>query len=116
MTYTVRQPHIHPASTSLQIVANKTSGVDVDKWDYFARDCQHLGMSSNFDHKRFMSFVRVIEVIEDGSRRHICLRDKASIACPPPPHKYSLPPPHSILWRVKCGHVLRRSTQLSIKS
>ena len=68
-----------PSTSSLQIVANKTSGVDVDKWDYFARDCQHLGISSNFDHKRFMAFVRVIEV---DNRRHICLRDKASIACP----------------------------------
>ena len=80
-----------PSTSSLQIVANKTSGVDVDKWDYFARDCQHLGMSSNFDHKRFMAFVRVIEV--DGLR-HICLRDKASIAGPPPPPtSIACPPP-----------------------
>ena len=60
-------------------MANKTTGIDVDKWDYFARDCHHLGINTNFDHKRFMAFARVIEV--DG-RRHICSRDKASS----PPH------------------------------
>ena len=64
-----------------QIVANKKNGIDVDKWDYFVRDCQHLGMSSNFDHKRFMAFVRVIEV---NNRRHICSRDKASSPQPRP--------------------------------
>ena len=34
-----------------QIVANKKTGIDVDKWDYFARDCHHLGISNNFDYK-----------------------------------------------------------------
>ena len=33
----------------LQIVANKSTGVDVDKWDYFARDCHHLGIPNSFD-------------------------------------------------------------------
>ena len=77
-----------PPSAS-QIVANKKNGIDVDKWDYFARDCQHLGMSFNFDHKRFMIFVRVIEV---NRRQHICSRDKASS----PPH----PAPNSVVKRV----------------
>ena len=62
-------------------MANKKNGIDVDKWDYFVRDCQHLGMSSNFDHKRFMAFVRVIEV---NICRHICSRDKASSPQPRP--------------------------------
>ncbi len=35
----------------LQIVANKTTGIDVDKMDYFARDCYHLGIRNNFDYK-----------------------------------------------------------------
>ena len=30
-------------------MANKTSGMDVDKWDYFARDCHYLGLTNEFD-------------------------------------------------------------------
>ncbi|XP_045911517.1 deoxynucleoside triphosphate triphosphohydrolase SAMHD1-like [Micropterus dolomieu] len=56
-----------------EIVANKRNGVDVDKFDYFARDCHHLGIQNNFDHRRFLQFVRVCEV--DG-QKHICTRDK----------------------------------------
>ncbi|XP_078609444.1 deoxynucleoside triphosphate triphosphohydrolase SAMHD1-like isoform X3 [Branchiostoma floridae x Branchiostoma japonicum] len=56
-----------------EVVANKRNGIDVDKWDYFARDCHHLGISNKFDHMRFMKFARVINV--DG-RRQICTRDK----------------------------------------
>uniref|UniRef100_A0A8D3A957 HD domain-containing protein n=1 Tax=Scophthalmus maximus TaxID=52904 RepID=A0A8D3A957_SCOMX len=56
-----------------QIVANKTNGIDVDKWDYFARDCYHLGIQNNFDYRRFLKFARVCEV--DG-QKHICTRDK----------------------------------------
>ena len=32
-----------------QVVANKRNGIDVDKWDYFDRDCHYLGISNNFD-------------------------------------------------------------------
>ncbi|XP_078026100.1 deoxynucleoside triphosphate triphosphohydrolase SAMHD1-like [Epinephelus lanceolatus] len=56
-----------------EIVANKTNGIDVDKFDYFARDCHHLGIRNNFDHLRYFRFARVCEV--DG-QRHICTRDK----------------------------------------
>ena len=35
----------------VQIVANKKNGIDVDKWDYFARDCHHLGIMINFDYQ-----------------------------------------------------------------
>ncbi|KAL6483240.1 hypothetical protein MHYP_G00081120 [Metynnis hypsauchen] len=56
-----------------EIVSNKKNGIDVDKWDYFARDCYHLGMQSIFDHRRFLKFAQVCEV--DG-RKHICSRDK----------------------------------------
>ena len=74
----------------LQIVANKRNEVDVDKFDYFARDCHHLGISNGFDfryfsvfstkghlisnnHRRYMKFARVIKV--DG-KLQICIRDK----------------------------------------
>lgn len=58
-----------------EIVANKRNGIDVDKWDYFARDCHCLGVPNNFDLKRFMKFARVIYV---NGRRQICTRDKVN--------------------------------------
>ncbi|XP_062872182.1 deoxynucleoside triphosphate triphosphohydrolase SAMHD1-like [Trichomycterus rosablanca] len=56
-----------------EIVANKRTGIDVDKWDYFVRDGHHLGIQSNFDHRRFLKFARVCEV---NGEKHICTRDK----------------------------------------
>ncbi|XP_066482235.1 deoxynucleoside triphosphate triphosphohydrolase SAMHD1 isoform X1 [Tiliqua scincoides] len=56
-----------------EIVANKRNGIDVDKWDYFARDCHHLGIQNNFDFERFLKFARVCQV---KSKKHICTRDK----------------------------------------
>ncbi|CAC5410614.1 SAMHD1 [Mytilus coruscus] len=43
-----------------EIVANKRNEIDVDKMDYFARDCHGLGMKSNFDHLRFISQCKVM--------------------------------------------------------
>lgn len=56
-----------------EIVANKRNGIDVDKWDYLARDSYYLGIPTSFDHKRIMKFARVLEV--DG-KKAICARDK----------------------------------------
>ncbi|XP_072099903.1 deoxynucleoside triphosphate triphosphohydrolase SAMHD1-like [Mobula birostris] len=56
-----------------EIVANKRTGIDVDKWDYLARDCHHLGIRNNFDFERFLKFARVCEV---GKMNLICTRDK----------------------------------------
>lgn len=56
-----------------EIVANKRNGIDVDKWDYFARDCYHLGIQNNFDYRRFLKFARVCEV---KGTKHICTREK----------------------------------------
>ncbi|XP_077464472.1 deoxynucleoside triphosphate triphosphohydrolase SAMHD1 isoform X2 [Stigmatopora argus] len=56
-----------------EIVANKRTGIDMDKWDYFARDCYHLGIQNNSDYRRYLKFVRVCEV--DGEKV-ICTRDK----------------------------------------
>ena len=56
-----------------EIVSNKRNGIDVDKWDYFSRDCHCLGIPNNFDLRRYMKFARVIDV---DSRRQICTRDK----------------------------------------
>ncbi|XP_026188986.1 deoxynucleoside triphosphate triphosphohydrolase SAMHD1-like [Mastacembelus armatus] len=58
-----------------EIVSNSTNGIDVDKFDYFARDSHHLGIQNNFDHRRFLKFARVCKV--DGQKqKHICSRDK----------------------------------------
>ncbi|XP_072553050.1 deoxynucleoside triphosphate triphosphohydrolase SAMHD1-like [Salminus brasiliensis] len=56
-----------------EIVANKRNGIDVDKWDYFARDCHHLGIQNIFDYRRFLKFARVCEV---KGQKHICTREK----------------------------------------
>ncbi|KAJ7374853.1 SAM domain and HD [Desmophyllum pertusum] len=56
-----------------EIVANKRTGIDVDKFDYFSRDCHCLGISNSFDHKRYMKFARVINV---KGKLQICVRDK----------------------------------------
>ncbi|KAJ8361305.1 hypothetical protein SKAU_G00178300 [Synaphobranchus kaupii] len=56
-----------------EIVANKRTGIDVDKWDYFARDCYHLGIQNIFDYQRSLKFARVCEV---NGKMLICTRDK----------------------------------------
>ncbi|XP_059178822.1 deoxynucleoside triphosphate triphosphohydrolase SAMHD1-like [Physella acuta] len=56
-----------------EIVCNQRNGIDVDKFDYFARDCHHLGLKNNFDHFRFMKMARICEV---DSQLQICIRDK----------------------------------------
>lgn len=58
-----------------QIVANKFSGIDVDKWDYLSRDALKLGVKQTFDHNRLLKMARVLLV---SGRRHICYRDKES--------------------------------------
>ena len=46
-----------------EIVANKTTGIDVDKFDYLKRDSYHLNVDTYFKHERFMIFVQLIKVI-----------------------------------------------------
>ena len=58
----------------LQIVSNERTGLDVDKFDYFARDCHALGLSNMFDHKRFMLMARVLRC--EDNKLHICHKDK----------------------------------------
>lgn len=43
-----------------EIVANNRNSVDVDKFDYLARDCYNLGIKSSYDFSRLMKFSRVI--------------------------------------------------------
>ncbi len=55
-------------------MANKRNGIDVDKWDYFKRDCHHLGLTCVFDIDRAMEFIRVLK--PKNERWQICFRDK----------------------------------------
>ncbi|KAG7171084.1 Deoxynucleoside triphosphate triphosphohydrolase SAMHD1-like 3, partial [Homarus americanus] len=57
------------------VVANKRTGVDVDKWDYFLRDTHNLGISVTFDYSRLVKLSRVNRL--KNEEQHICLRDKA---------------------------------------
>ncbi|WAR11723.1 SAMH1-like protein [Mya arenaria] len=61
-----------------EIVANKRNGIDVDKWDYFARDCYMLGIQNNFDHNRCIHFARVLDAKGDSDEmeKQICTREK----------------------------------------
>ena len=38
-------------------MANKSTGIDVDKWDYFIRDCHYMGLQCEFDYKYTDSLV-----------------------------------------------------------
>ncbi|XP_064160694.1 deoxynucleoside triphosphate triphosphohydrolase SAMHD1-like [Anguilla rostrata] len=63
----------NPKTFLYEIVSNKRNGIDVDKMDYFSRDCYHLGIESNFNCGRFFKFARVC--VCDGEMQ-ICMRDK----------------------------------------
>ena len=46
----------------MQIVANKLTGIDVDKWDYYTRDCHYLGIEQDFQwrYNNYYSSVKVM--------------------------------------------------------
>ncbi len=44
-----------------EIVANETTGIDVDKWDYFLRDSRNTGIGISFKYERLMKHARVID-------------------------------------------------------
>ena len=56
-----------------EIVSNKRSGIDCDKFDYFARDCVNVGVNSNFDYRRYFQNVRILPI---DQQLQICVRDK----------------------------------------
>ena len=58
-----------------EIVANKLTGIDVDKWDYFLRDDYYFHMNHIFQYERFMQFSRV-EKTGNPERRRLIMRDK----------------------------------------
>uniref|UniRef100_A0A3Q3G196 HD domain-containing protein n=1 Tax=Labrus bergylta TaxID=56723 RepID=A0A3Q3G196_9LABR len=84
-----------------EIVSNKKNGVDVDKFDYLARDSSYLGIKNNFDFRRFLQFARVCEVedkdCKEGKRKTICTRDKED-------HMYHLFYTRHCLHKRACQH------------
>ncbi|XP_033728034.1 deoxynucleoside triphosphate triphosphohydrolase SAMHD1-like isoform X3 [Pecten maximus] len=57
-----------------EIVANETYKVDVDKWDYFARDSLYLGVKNSFDHDRLIASARAC--VDTDGVSHVTYRDK----------------------------------------
>lgn len=43
------------------IVNNDRNSIDVDKFDYIARDCHSIGLKSSYDYSRLLKFSRVID-------------------------------------------------------
>ena len=62
-----------------EIVANKISGLDVDKWDYLKRDDYFMKVGTTFDFNRLMSYSKVVKT-GNPLRRRICIRDKEAEA------------------------------------
>ncbi|KAJ0036714.1 hypothetical protein NQD34_005391 [Periophthalmus magnuspinnatus] len=89
-----------------EIVANKRTGIDVDKFDYFARDCHHLGIKNSFDHNRYIKFARVLKV--DGQWQ-ICTRDKEV------PNIYEMFHTRSSLHRKAYQHKTNKAVELMIR-
>ncbi|XP_042073872.1 deoxynucleoside triphosphate triphosphohydrolase SAMHD1-like isoform X1 [Haplochromis burtoni] len=89
-----------------EIVSNKETGIDVDKFDYFARDCHHLGIQNNFDHQRFIMFARVCDV--NGSK-HICSRDKEI------ENLYDIFHTRHSIHRRACQHKIKMAVEIMIK-
>uniref|UniRef100_T1IJ10 HD domain-containing protein n=1 Tax=Strigamia maritima TaxID=126957 RepID=T1IJ10_STRMM len=54
-------PKLRDKEFLFEIVANKKSGVDVDKWDYFARDNYYLAMGHkiSFEYERLLKCARI---------------------------------------------------------
>ncbi|XP_055088436.1 uncharacterized protein LOC117393438 isoform X1 [Periophthalmus magnuspinnatus] len=89
-----------------EIVANKRTGIDVDKFDYFARDCHHLGIKNSFDHNRYIKFARVLKV---GHRWQICTRDEEV------PNIYEMFHTRSSLHRKAYQHKTNTAVELMIR-
>eukprot|EP00731_Ephydatia_muelleri_P010464 Em0005g1050a len=65
-----------------EIVASKYNEIDVDKWDYFTRDCHSLGLKHGFDQTRLLNSARVMkrkkaDLPWEAKDYHIAYRDAA---------------------------------------
>ncbi|XP_039863723.1 deoxynucleoside triphosphate triphosphohydrolase SAMHD1-like isoform X10 [Simochromis diagramma] len=93
-----------------EIVSNKETGIDVDKFDYVARDCQQLGIPNSFDHQRFIMLARVCDVEEDRKKtKHICSRDKESA------NLYDIFQQRLSIHRRACQHKIKMAVEIMLK-
>ncbi|XP_053398678.1 deoxynucleoside triphosphate triphosphohydrolase SAMHD1-like [Mercenaria mercenaria] len=58
-----------------EVVANGVNGIDVDRWDYLARDSLMMGMKTTFRYSRLIQHAKVL--VAEG-RKQICYREKAA--------------------------------------
>ena len=56
-----------------EIVANKISSIDVDKWDYFKRDNQALQLGLTFDPDRF---IKMSHLVRHEGKLRLTIEDK----------------------------------------
>ncbi|KAK6619802.1 hypothetical protein RUM44_006201 [Polyplax serrata] len=63
-----------PKNYLYQIVSNKNNDIDVDKWDYLARDSIMLNLPVGFDYRRLLNFCRILKNSE--GEEEICFREK----------------------------------------
>ena len=57
-----------------QIVENTDNCIDVNKFDYLARDSYYVGVGHSFNFKRIISYMQVFETRKGV--KEICFRDK----------------------------------------
>ncbi|EEB14315.1 SAM domain and HD domain-containing protein, putative [Pediculus humanus corporis] len=57
-----------------QIISNKNNDIDVDKWDYLARDSVMLNVPVGFDYRRLLNFCQILK--NDDGEEEICYREK----------------------------------------
>ena len=58
----------HGKRWSRHKVSNWRTGIDVDKFDYFRRDAQHLGIQRQWDHMRYIKHLGTAEISKACSR------------------------------------------------
>merc|ERR550532_1085503 len=64
-----------------EIVSNKLTGVDVDKWDYFLRDSRACDLNILFKYERLVSNMKIVDWLYeeyDKTVRRIAYRDKVA--------------------------------------
>ena len=71
--YAVYQGVSYKKQFLYEIVANASTGIDCDKFDYIARDTHHIGMKNSFNFERYFNNVRIMPV---DNQLRICARDK----------------------------------------
>ncbi|XP_067651005.1 deoxynucleoside triphosphate triphosphohydrolase SAMHD1-like [Haliotis asinina] len=89
-----------------EIVANDKTGIDVDKWDYFARDGHMMGIKGTFDQDRYMELARIIDVDEECPR--ICARNNEAS------NLYDMFHTRMMLHRRACQHKVTIGVELMI--